>query len=104
MRLEIKRGDSIDLQCVCTVEGAPVDLTGWSVACWLRGPDGAVVHQFSPVWTDVAQGAYRLPAQPGETALWPVGSLSGDIQYTDPAGRVMSTRTFLMTCFEDVTQ
>ncbi len=104
MRLEIKRGDTLDLQCACTVDGVAVDLTGWSVACQLRGPGGEVVHAFEPVITDAAAGQFRLRALPAKTATWPTGTLTGDIQYTDPSGRVMSTRTFTLPCLEDVTQ
>lgn len=104
MRLEIKRGDSLDLQCACAVDGTPVDLTGWGVACWLRGPAGEVVHEFVPVITDAPAGLFSLRATPAQTAAWPVGALTGDIQYTDASGRVMSTRTFTLPCLEDVTR
>jgi hypothetical protein len=104
MRLEIKRGDTLDWQCTCTVDGVAVNLAGWGVACSLRGPGGGVVHEFVPVVTDASAGRFSLCATPSHTAAWPVGTLVGDIQYTDPSGRVMSTRTFRLSCLEDVTQ
>ena len=101
--LEIKRGNTLDLDCVLQQDGQPVDITGWQLACWVRAPNNQVVHQFAVVITDGATGKYALRASADETALWPLGGLSADIRYEDTSGRVQTTRTIPVQVVEPIT-
>lgn len=91
--LELKRGDSLVLDCVVQSEGQPVDIAGWQIASQINAPGGQCVHKFAVEIIDPAGGAYRLPASPDQTRGWPLGPLSMDIRYTDAAAGVMSTNT-----------
>ncbi len=94
LTLHIKRGDSLHLPCAVQQDGQALDISGWRIDCWLRGPNGQVAHRFAPAITDAAAGQYLLAATAQETARWPIGPLSGDIRYTNAAGEVLHTDTW----------
>lgn len=91
--LDLKRGDTLCLDCKILRAGAALDISGWLIDCWLRRPDGNTVHRFAPMVLDAAGGHYRLLAPAAQTVRWPIGVLSMDIRYTDAGGYVTSTRT-----------
>ncbi len=101
--LEIKRGNTLELQCVLQQEGQPVDITGWQINCWLRAQGNQVVHQFAGEIVDGPAGQYTLLATAAETAQWPAGGMSADIRYQDTAGRVQTTRTIPVQVLEPIT-
>ena len=45
--IEIKRGGDFELSCALLNSGMAVPITGWQVACWLRGQDGRQGHRIS---------------------------------------------------------
>lgn len=97
---EVKRGNTLRLECVVQAQGAPVDITGWTIESHLNAPGRRRVFAFAPVITDAAAGAYTMVAEPEVTRAWPLGSLSMDIRYTDAAGTVMSTSTAQLRVLE----
>lgn len=101
--LSVKRGDTLALTGQLLDDGQPVDMTGWSVACWLRVPGGRVVHRFAALLTDAGAGRYQLPAAAADTQAWPAGRLEGDVRYQDGTGTVMHTCTFTLQVLDAVT-
>ena len=101
--IEIKRGGDFELSCALLNSGMAVPITGWQVDCWLRGPDGRLVHRLSVDLVDPDAGRYRLTATPLQTAAWPVGVLDADIRYLDGSGRVMHTATFTVRVLAAIT-
>ena len=102
--LDIKRGDTLELLCSVQQDGQPLDITGWQIDCWVRGPANQVVHRFVGDIVNAQAGEYALRATPEETAKWHQGGLSADIRYTDSTGRVMTTRTLPVQIHERITQ
>lgn len=101
--LNFKRGDTFVLQGQVTVADAAQNLSGWTVASQVRN-GSTLLTTLSVSWVDQAQGIYRLTGLPASTAAWPVKMLACDIQYTSPAGQVISTETFGINCIADITQ
>jgi hypothetical protein len=92
---EIKVGDSFGLSCEAEFDGAPLDLTGYAIACHVR-KGGALVDTMSVVVTDAVLGQYNLyPSIASRTQNWPVGDLVADIQYSR-LGVVVHTEDFFI--------
>lgn len=102
--IEIKRGDTLYLQCTVQDGGQGVDISGWQIECWLRANGGQVVHQFTPEILDAAAGRYSLSATAEQTNRWRPGSLSADIRYTDAAGVVRHTATWPLRVLQSITE
>jgi hypothetical protein len=92
--INIKRGDTLTLQCELRTDGTPLPIGGWQIDCWLRDRAGRKIAALTVTPADITQGRYQLDATSAETAAWPTGSLDGDIRYRDATGRVMHTHTF----------
>ena len=39
-QIEIKRGDTLLLDCVVQGRSGPMDIAGWQIECWLRTASG----------------------------------------------------------------
>lgn len=91
--IEIKRGDTLPLDCELRDGGEPVDITGWQIKSRINAPGRAQVYVFEPIIIDAAAGQFSLVAPAEATIAWPAGALSMDIRYIDAAGIVMSTAT-----------
>ena len=102
--IELKRGDTLDLKCTVKSGGAPMDITGWLIACWVRDQAGNVLHRFEAGITSGPSGEYSMLAETARTALWPEGGLSMDIRYTDAGGRVFSTATVPLQVLAPITE
>lgn len=82
------------------------DLTGVTIACTLKDRDGAVVDALDVTvltQSGATLGQYQLARTFAQTALWPIGALRGDIQYTFPDATRKSTETFTVNVVEDIT-
>lgn len=101
-KIHHKRGDTFFLANRLTQDGAPIDLTGWSVRSHVRDGD-TLVKALTYAVVLAADGQYSLTAAPADTEDWPVKTLHCDIEYTSPGGTVTSTETFLIVVIKDVT-
>ena len=86
--ITIKRGDTLELECVVQESGQPLNITGWHIESWVRAPAKQVVHKFAAQITAPLAGRYLLPASAAQTELWPVGGMTLDVRYTDAGGVV----------------
>lgn len=81
-----KRGDTLSLAGYLPVGALPEGT--WSAACVLRpaSGDGLITLQVTlTAPTEESLGRYhlRLYASASETANWPVGKLTGDVEFTE---------------------
>ena len=100
--IDVKRGDTLELQCTAQDRGVPIDLTGWQIDSHVRGPQGRLVHTFVATITAPTDGQYLLASAP--TTDWPLGGLTMDIRYTDSLGNVSHTETLPLQVQEAVTR
>lgn len=98
-----KRGDTFEQQLVRQIAGAPLNLTGYSVAAQLRTKAGLLVFTFAPT-IEPLEGLVLLSASPAQTALWPLGRLFFDVKYTEPGGRKTASPTYFFELREDITR
>lgn len=105
-RLEIKRGDSLALDCQALADDGvtPIDITGWTLRSQIRNARDGLLAELSVTLTTPAEGRYSLTAALGATATWSPGSAEMDIEYEDPAGLVQSTETVPVLILRDVTR
>jgi regulator of protease activity HflC (stomatin/prohibitin superfamily) len=104
IRYDHKRGDTFDMQGAVTDNtGEPLDITGWLIRSQIRTVAGELVAELTITVSDPLTGRYHLTAPDG-TDLWPIGAHRQDIEYTDPAGRILSTETVTLRVVEDVTR
>ena len=92
----MKRGDTFTALC----QRVDVDITNTTIRSQLRL--GSWRYDLTVTKTDSANGEFTLSAPAADTARWPVGTASWDIEYTD-SGSVYSTDTTTLTITEDVT-
>ena len=76
--ITIKRGDTLELECVVQESGQPLNITGWHIESWVRAPAKQVVHRFAVQITAPLAGRYLLPASAAQTEQWPVGGMTMD--------------------------
>ena len=79
--IELKRGDTLELDCVLQDGGVPLDITGWQIDSWVRAPGRQIVHKFAAVITAPLAGRYLLPA----TAVFSTQSMP--VQVLEPETR-----------------
>ena len=104
--LKHKRGDTFDYSGVAsaTLDGeAVVDFTDWVGASQIRDIDDAVVASLVFTWLDATAGLMRIKSS-GDTNGWRVGRSKIDVQFTSPAGDVVSTETQELDIVADVTR
>ncbi len=101
LTINFKRGDTFSLDGTYKPNGTVAPLpTG--IRAQLRDSSGALVAELTVVRVDVPNGLYRLTF--GDTSAWVPGRLLyGDIQFTDAAGFVESTVTFMVNVIADIT-
>lgn len=105
MNTSLKRGDTF-LPAIAVTDGAgaPLSLAGWLIKSQIRDATQRLVADLDVINRVDASGTYTLrPAATTPEAGWPVGDHLWDIQYTNPAGVVMSTDTILVSVLQDVT-
>ena len=105
-RLEIKRGDSLALDCqALTADGVtPLDLTGWLIRSQVRNAREGLLADLTVTITAAEEGRYHLAAAASVTATWTPGQAEMDIEYEDPQGLVQSTETLPLQIQRDVTR
>ena len=105
-RLEIKRGDTLRLDCqALDSDGDPIDgISAWSIRSQIRSKAGALIADLAVSITDEAESRYQLAAVDEVTQTFPVGWAAMDIEYTDPDGVVQSTETIDINIIADVTR
>lgn len=65
--LTVHPGDPVDFTVpVLDAAGVAVDLSGWTLAVTATGPDGQVLHSFTPT----VDGGVRAAADSAVTAAW----------------------------------
>lgn len=82
----------------------------WSAAAALEKSDGTAVATLAvtltPLGTPGANGethALTLEASAGAQAAWPIGTLVGDIVFTEASGLVLATGRFTVAVVRGVT-
>lgn len=101
-----KRGDTLSLGLTWDEEGETIDLTGYEVAAQLRDAHDVLVADLTVAIADqtTQRGRCTLSATAAETATWPIGKLSCDVQFTAPGGAVASSETFSISVARDITR
>lgn len=98
---DVKRGDTLTLNCTRTDSaGNPVSLSG-SGAATMRRRNGAAISLTYTV-IDAGAGTFRLSAPASATDDWALGVYLCDVEFTTGAV-VASTETFLIKVVEDIT-
>lgn len=103
LTIPLKRGDTFVLEATAQQNGSPQDLTGWAIRSQVRNGSN-LVAEMDVSYTDREAGRYRLACPASATQDWPVKALDCDIEYTSPAGQVVSTETFKIDVKADVTR
>lgn len=103
--MELTQGDTVLWGGGCADEdGVAYDLTGYSLAAQLRGPDDALAGQFDCVVDPGTGGTFVVGASAIETQTWEPGLYRSQIEFTSAGGEVYSTETFLVRVVADVTR
>ncbi len=101
--ISLKRGDTFLVQATAQQDGSPQDLTGWTIRSQVRN-GSSLVAELSVIYTNPGAGQYRLTCPASVTHNWPIKLLDCDVEYTSPAGQVISTETFKIDVKADVTR
>ncbi len=104
--MQFTRGDTFEFYgpVTLTVNGTPTtDLTGYTALSQVRTASGKLVDNLDVTFDSVSPAVIRLAA-PGPTTSWPVGAAAIDIQFTSPAGRIISTESAAIEILRDVTR
>lgn len=101
------RGDTFDRYGPVTVtqEGSELpDLTGWTGRCQIRTMAGSLIAEPVFTWLDASAGLCRIhvPNSIG-TSDWPIGLAMMDIEFTSPAGDIVSTGVATLNVVQDAT-
>jgi len=104
MSITHKRGDTFEAVVVATLNGAPLDITGWTIRAQLRDLKNVVVKDFGVTVLNAPAGQFTLNATAAETALWHLASYLCDIELVDLNGFVQSSDTFSVRVIRDITQ
>lgn len=101
-----KRGDTFQLTCTYKVAGVATSLTGKTVDCQLRSPNGGLIADMTCT-LDADQttnpGKFVVTPVVADTSRWSVGNNEIDIQITSGSS-VRSTETFTLPVVKDVTR
>ena len=98
-----KQGDTFDMTIVAQVEGVAKVMTGWSGISEVRTTGGVLIETLTVSWLDADEGLLRVYSV-DDTQAWPVGNAHWDIQFTTPAGEVISSPTVTLKILADVSQ
>lgn len=99
------RGDTFSLagEVTVTVNGVrQLDLTGWTGASQVRNSLDELIADITFTWVDASLSLVSLTFL-GSTANWPIGKVYTDIQFTSPAGDIISTQRTALAVARDVT-
>jgi len=99
-----KRGDTFVLNSDVASDGVAADITNWTISSQIRDMGDTIVQSLTVTVTDAVNGRLKLSATPAQTALWPIGKMSCDIEFTDGSGIVTSTETFTINVILDITR
>lgn len=103
---DFKRGDDFYIPMTLTDpanNGTPVDITDWTIAAQVRYAR-KLIADLQVLITNPLLGQFVLVHPYTQTHQWPIRLLKCDIQFDPPAGRRISSKTFLINCEEDQTQ
>jgi len=101
--VKFKAGDTFDYSGPVELvdgAGAPVVMTGWTVASKVRFPDAGRVVELTASW--LGSGFTHVRVTSSSTDDWPPGPADIDIEFTSPAGAVVSTNTMRFSVVEDL--
>ena len=101
--IDIKRGDTFIIQVQVSQDSTGIDIYGWTIKSQIK-KGSTLIEELTYTPVDLSTGVYQLSCIPTKTALWPVGVLDCDIQYTTTTGQVISTDTFQINVIKDITQ
>jgi hypothetical protein len=100
---EFKRGDSFAISCTYKQNGTPHSVFAVDIKCQVKQGTTLVTEMnISKADQAASPGVFVLLPQSSDTALWPLGNLLCDIQFTE-GGVVRSTETFYINIIEQVT-
>lgn len=103
--MQFTRGDTFEFYgpVTLTENGTPTtNLTGFTARSQVRAASGKLVETLDVTFDSLNPAIVRL-ASPGVTDDWPVGAALIDIEFTTPAGRVISTESVPFEILRDVT-
>lgn len=105
LTIEHKRGDTFRQDVTVKINGVAADITDWVIESQIRSVEKSLIQAFTVTLTAAASGQYRLSAEADETALWPIGKLRMDIQYSYPSDGtfVVSSETYDVKVIQDQT-
>ena len=104
--MKFTRGDTFEFSGPVTakVNGLTVtDLTGWSAKSQVRSERGDLLDDLVVTFLSYSPAAINL-ASSKSTEDWPVGTAKIDIEFTNPAGKIVSTQVVSFTVTQDVTR
>lgn len=93
MQIRVKRGDTLSY----AVTDLDNDLSDVTVTCGVSAP--GFYQALTVTEVDMENGKFTISAEPGQTTLWPIGSLMSDFKYTVD-DFVIRTETFGITVNE----
>ena len=97
-----KRGDTFDNVFYVLTVIPDGFLHGWAMASHMRTRTGLLVSALTPEWLDAPVcRALRLTCP--DTTQWPVDALEFDVQWTSPAGFIVSCKTLQCRVLRDQT-
>jgi hypothetical protein len=97
--IEVKKGETLEVQCVYQVNGVAASLSGVSVRSQVRSDAGGLISELAVV-PGQNTGEFTLTA---DTTTWPVGVHKWDVKYTS-AGKTTFTDTVDLSVVEAVTR
>ena len=99
----LKSGDSFERLVQLPDTIADGQFAGWQLACQVRTASGQLVAQVDAEWVDpITTRQIRLRQL--NTLGWPAQRLLYDVQFTSPAGWVLSSGTQALQVEMDVTR
>ena len=78
-----------------------VDITGWTMKSQVRHAK-KLISELDITVVDAANGIFTLSKDDLDTVSWPIRSLTCDVEFVRPEGKV-SSETFLVNVIEDQT-
>lgn len=102
--IQIKKGTApFKFSGVFSLNGSPVDLTGWQIRCQLRkSGTGELVEELQPS-IGPAVGAFQFQSA-GSTAAWPLGKIVYDIEFKDQNNAVFYSEDGYIELIKSQTQ
>lgn len=104
--IDIKRGDtySRSFQLFSDYpQNIAFNLTGYTLRSHVRDASAALISTCTCTITNATTGSFQVVCAAANTASWTVGQLFTDVEFTSPAGHVMSTDTDTINVIKDQT-